>query len=65
VAALGGKYFYDDDQQFPDTQYVVYEYASEARGVENGSSSTNSGSGRRMSRKATKNGNAFLRHPRA
>jgi len=32
VAALGGKYFYDDDQQFPDTQYVIYEYASEAGG---------------------------------
>jgi predicted dehydrogenase len=27
VAALGGKYFFDDDQQFPDTQYVVYEYS--------------------------------------
>ncbi len=32
VAALGGKHFYDDDQQFPDTQYVIYEYASEAGG---------------------------------
>ena len=28
VAAIGGKYFFDDDQQFPDTQYVVCEYAS-------------------------------------
>ncbi len=27
VAALGGKYFFDDDQQFPDTQTVVFEYA--------------------------------------
>ena len=27
VAAVGGKYFFDDDQQFPDTQYVVFEYA--------------------------------------
>ena len=27
VAALGGKYFFDDDQQFPDTQYVICEYA--------------------------------------
>ncbi len=27
VAGLGGKYFFDDDQQFPDTQYVVFEYA--------------------------------------
>lgn len=26
VACLGGKYFFDDDQQFPDTQYVVCEY---------------------------------------
>jgi len=28
IAALGGKYFFDDDQQFPDTQSVVYEYAA-------------------------------------
>jgi predicted dehydrogenase len=27
VTALGGKYFFDDDQQFPDTQTVIYEYA--------------------------------------
>ena len=26
VTALGGKYFFDDDQQWPDTQYVVCEY---------------------------------------
>lgn len=26
VAAMGGKYFFDDDQQFPDTQYVAFEY---------------------------------------
>jgi predicted dehydrogenase len=26
VAALGGKYFFDDDQEWPDTQYVVCEY---------------------------------------
>jgi predicted dehydrogenase len=26
IAALGGKYFFDDDQQFPDTQYVTFEY---------------------------------------
>jgi predicted dehydrogenase len=26
VCALGGKYFFDDDQQFPDTQTVIYEY---------------------------------------
>jgi predicted dehydrogenase len=29
ITALGGKYFFDDDQQFPDTQYVVFEYAGE------------------------------------
>ena len=29
VACLGGKYFFDDDQQFPDTQYSVCEYAAE------------------------------------
>jgi len=26
VTAAGGKYFFDDDQEFPDTQYVVLEY---------------------------------------
>ncbi len=26
VAALGGKYVFDDDQEWPDTQYVVCEY---------------------------------------
>jgi predicted dehydrogenase len=26
VAAMGGKYFFDDDQQFPDTQYAICEY---------------------------------------
>lgn len=26
VSATGGKYFFDDDQQFPDTQQVTYEY---------------------------------------
>lgn len=28
VAGLGGKYFFDDDQQWPDTQYVVMEFES-------------------------------------
>jgi predicted dehydrogenase len=28
IAALGGKHFFDDDQEWPDTQYVVYEYPS-------------------------------------
>jgi predicted dehydrogenase len=26
IAAMGGKYFFDDDQQFPDTQTVLFEY---------------------------------------
>jgi predicted dehydrogenase len=26
ITAIGGKYFFDDDQQFPDTQYCVFEY---------------------------------------
>jgi predicted dehydrogenase len=32
VAAIGGKYFFDDDQQFPDTQYVVYQYENAGLG---------------------------------
>ncbi len=28
VSCLGGKSFFDDDQQFPDTQYSVCEYSS-------------------------------------
>ncbi len=31
VACLGGKYFFDDDQQFPDTQYAVFEYPAEGK----------------------------------
>jgi predicted dehydrogenase len=31
IAALGGKYFFDDDQQFPDTQYVLFEYAANGK----------------------------------
>jgi predicted dehydrogenase len=31
IASLGGKYFFDDDQQFPDTQYVVFEYPSDGQ----------------------------------
>jgi predicted dehydrogenase len=31
VAAVGGKYFFDDDQQFPDTQTVIFEYAGERK----------------------------------
>jgi predicted dehydrogenase len=26
VSAAGGKYFFDDDQEFPDTQQVAFEY---------------------------------------
>jgi predicted dehydrogenase len=26
VTCIGGKYFFDDDQQFSDTQYAVFEY---------------------------------------
>jgi predicted dehydrogenase len=29
VSCLGGKYFFDDDQQFPDTQYSVCEYPTD------------------------------------
>ena len=31
IAALGGKYFFDDDQQFPDTQTVAFEYAGASK----------------------------------
>jgi predicted dehydrogenase len=31
ATAIGGKYFFDDDQQFPDTQYVVFEYAGDGQ----------------------------------
>ncbi len=29
ISASGGKYFFDDDQQFPDTQQVTFEYNSD------------------------------------
>jgi predicted dehydrogenase len=32
ITALGGKYFFDDDQQWPDTQYVVFEYPAQQAG---------------------------------
>lgn len=32
VSCLGGKYFFDDDQQFPDTQYAVCEYPADEKG---------------------------------
>jgi len=31
VAAIGSKYFFDDDQQFPDTQTVVFEYPGDGK----------------------------------
>jgi predicted dehydrogenase len=31
IAATGGKYFFDDDQEFPDTQYVSFEYDQNGR----------------------------------
>ena len=31
ISCLGGKYFFDDDQQFPDTQYAVFEYPVEGQ----------------------------------
>lgn len=31
ISALGGKYFFDDDQQFPDTQYVLFEYPGDGK----------------------------------
>ena len=30
ITALGGKYFVDDDQQFPDTQTVLFEFEGQA-----------------------------------
>jgi hypothetical protein len=32
VAAAGGKYFFDDDQQFPDTMQVSFEYGGDEPG---------------------------------
>ncbi len=31
VTAIGGKYFFDDDQQFPDTHLVAFEYPGDGR----------------------------------
>lgn len=31
ITCLGGKYFFDDDQQWPDTQYAVFEYPVEGK----------------------------------
>jgi predicted dehydrogenase len=32
VSTLGGKYYFDDDQQFPDTQYALFEYPADSAG---------------------------------
>lgn len=32
VSALGGKLFFQDDQQFPDTQYVAFEFQKSGQG---------------------------------
>jgi len=31
VVALGGKFFFDDDQEFPDTQQVTFEYPGDGK----------------------------------
>src|SRR5262245_3230694 len=31
ATCLGGKYFFDDDQEWPDTQYAVFEYPVEGK----------------------------------
>ena len=31
IVSLGGKYAYDDDQQFPDTQMAVFEYPGDGK----------------------------------
>jgi predicted dehydrogenase len=31
IAAIGNKYYFDDDQQFPDTQYVSFEYPGDGK----------------------------------
>ena len=31
IVALGGKFFFDDDQEFPDTQQVTFEYPSDGK----------------------------------
>ena len=30
ITAAGGKYFFDDDQEFPDTQFVTFEFTPES-----------------------------------
>lgn len=31
ISAAGGKYFFDDDQEFPDTQQITFEYPGDGR----------------------------------
>ncbi len=31
ITAVGGKYYFDDDQQFPDTQTVIFEYPGDGK----------------------------------
>ena len=31
VSAMGGKFFFDDDQEFPDTQQVTFEYPGDGK----------------------------------
>jgi predicted dehydrogenase len=31
ISGAGGKYFFDDDQEFPDTQQVTFEYPGDAK----------------------------------
>lgn len=31
VTGSGGKYYFDDDQQFPDTQYVTFDYPGDGK----------------------------------
>ncbi len=31
ISAVGGKYYFDDDQQFPDTQTVAFEYPGDGK----------------------------------
>ena len=31
ISSGGGKYFFDDDQQFPDTQQVIFEYPGDGK----------------------------------
>lgn len=35
ISAIGGKYFFDDDRQFPDTQQVMFEYPGAGQAGQN------------------------------